>query len=166
MKKIILALFYLLLILTGLFFSGLSIILRMPWLGFLGEAHQTTGTVVGINTWTESGVGYRSPQILFTTERGEQISIDMICWPFDCLRNYDIGSALPVIYPSNYPENAIADTVMGRIVTPLCTLLIGLVLLIAGSALFVGVIIEGVKKFKRLVKPPNQNNPLSRIATR
>lgn len=133
MKKLLLILVFLILTLVGLIFLVFTITTRVPWLGLLGEAHRTTGTVVKINNWTESGESYTSPQVEFITEDGQEISVDMLCPPLDCYADYEIGSKVGVIYPRNFPEMAIADTLMGRLGTLLVMLVISLVFVVVGS---------------------------------
>jgi Protein of unknown function (DUF3592) len=132
MKKLILALFHFVIILAGLILLGIFIT-RIPSLGLFGEAHRTTGVVVEINTETESGESFQVPRVQFTTENGQQITVVMICTPFDCFSNYGIGSRVPVIYPNNFPEFAIAGTLMGRLWTPLFLLLMSVVCTLYGS---------------------------------
>jgi len=157
MKKLIIASIVLIITLP----IGLIMILgivtqRMPYLGLLGEVRRTTGTVVGINTWTESGENYQSPQVQFTAENGQQISIDMVCAPiFDCFTNYEIGSKVPVIYPRNFPESAVADTFVGLIWTPICMLLLGVAFTLLGPVYLAIVISDRRERYRPGMKPPN-----------
>lgn len=132
MKTLLRTLFFLLLTLTGLALLIATVTMRIPSFGFLGKARKTTGTVVQVSHWMESGESYSSPIVEFTTYDGRQISVDMICPPLDCYTDYEIGSKVGVIYPSNFPDMAIADTLMGRLGTPLFISVFGLVLLAIG----------------------------------
>jgi hypothetical protein len=154
-KKLILSLFLFGLTLIGLLLLGV-LVLRMPSLGWLGEAHKTTGIVVGINNLAESGKSFQVPRVQFSTENGQQISVDMICPPFDCFSDYNVGSKVPMIYPSNYPEFAIADTTMGRLWTPLFIFVIGLMFTLSGPVYLAKLISE------RRKCPPRFLNPLDR----
>lgn len=118
----------------GLFILVLGLMVLVPSLGLLGQAYKTTGTVLEINSYTESGVSYQSPLVEFTTVDGQQINVDMYyCVPFECFADYTIGSKVSLIYPSNLPEFAIADTLSGRLWTPLFIMIIGLVITLIGS---------------------------------
>ncbi len=132
-KRFFLIILFLILTLAGLLALVIALIIRIPSLGILGEAHRTTGIVVKINHWTESGESYTSPQVEFNTETGQLISVDMICPPLDCYAEYEIGSQVGVIYPSRFPDMAIADTFMGRVGTLLFVLFFGLVMLMIGG---------------------------------
>jgi len=134
-----------------------AIITRIPSLGLFGKALRATGTVVRINHWTESGEAYTSPQVEFVTESGQKVSVDMICPPLDCYAENEIGSIVGVIYPSNLPELAIADSLMGRLGTPLFMLVIGLVFLGIGSVGLAISISDWWDGFRRFIKAKNHN---------
>ncbi len=149
-KRFIYTILLLVLALVGLIFLGGGITLRIPSLGLLGKPYRTAGTVVKINHWTESGESYTSPQVEFITESGQTISVDMICPPLDCYAEYEVGSIVGVIYPSNFPEFAIADTLMGRLGTPLFILFAGLIFIGIGSVGFAVMVDEWREDFRRL----------------
>jgi hypothetical protein len=151
-KKLILSLFLCVLTLVGLLLLGIFV-LRMPSLGWLGEAHKTTGIVVGITNLAESGESFQVPRVQFSTENGQQISVDMICPPFDCFSDYNIGSKVSLIYQSNYPEFAIADTAMGRLWTPLFFFVIGLMFTLSGPVYLAKLISERRKSSSRFMNP-------------
>lgn len=157
MKKIIIALFVLIITLPiGLIMMLGVVTQRMPYLGLLGMVQRKTGTVVGINSWTESGEKYQSPQVQFTAENGQQISLDMVCAPiFNCFANYEIGSKVPVIYPSSFPEYAVADTFIGIIWTPICMLLLGVAFTLFGPVYLAIVIIDRRERYRPGMRPPN-----------
>jgi hypothetical protein len=156
-KRFILALVFFVLSLVGLFLLVAAITIRLPSLGILGEAHKTSGTVVRINHWTESGEAYTSPRVEFITGSGQKFSVDMICPPLDCYASYEVGSKVGVIYPSNFPELAIADTLIGRLGTPLFMLGIGFVFLGIGSVGLTVSFSDWWDGFKRLFKNKNHN---------
>jgi Protein of unknown function (DUF3592) len=156
-KRFIFTILFFSLILAGLFFLAADISTRIPSLGIFGEAHKTMGTVERINHWTESGEAYTSPQVQFNTQSGQTVSVDMICPPLDCYAKYEVGSKVGVIYPSNFPELAIADTSMGRLGTPLFILVISLIFLGIGSVGFAVLIDDWREDLRRLFITKNHN---------
>jgi hypothetical protein len=153
MKKLILSLFFFVMTLCGLFLLVITFKTRLPSLGLLGEARKTTGTVVEINSMTESGESFQVPLVQFTAENGQQFSVDMICPPLDCYAEYGVGSQVPVIYPENFPQLAIADTFIGRLVTPLFMLFVGLMLTLPGPVYLAGIISNRRRRSTRSKKP-------------
>ena len=90
--------------------------LRLAYrLGLAGEMVRTTGVVVQINTWTESGDTYQSPLVQLTTQDGRQLTVDMWCPPFGCFWKSDIGMPVPVLYPRDHAQEltVMADTLQG-----------------------------------------------------
>jgi hypothetical protein len=155
MKRFFLTIIFFVLTLASLFSLVAAIPTRIPTLGLYGKAYRATGTVVKINHWTESSEAFTSPQVEFTTESGQKISVDMICPPLDCYGEYEIGSRVGVIYPSNFPEMAIADSLMGRLGTPLFMLVISLLFIGIGFAGLAVVVSDWLDGFKRLFKNKN-----------
>jgi len=156
-KRFILTIIFCVLTLVGLLSLAVTTATRIPSLGIFGEAHRTTGTVVRINHWTESGEAYTSPQVEFITGSGQKFSVDMICPPLDCYASCEVGSKVDVIYPSNFPELAIADTLIGRLATPLFMLGIGFVFLGIGSVGLTVSFSDWWDGFNRLFKNKNHN---------
>ncbi len=103
-------------------------------LGLRGEMVRTTGVVVQVNTWTESGETYQSPVVHLTTQDGRQLTVDMWCPPFGCFWKSDIGMRVPVIYPRRDARElaVMADTLQGW-ASDLFVLLMGCILAATGG---------------------------------
>ena len=157
MKKLIVASLVLIITLPiGLFLLFGIVTIRIPYIGIFSEVRRTKGTVVAINHWTESGTAYQSPQVQFFTEEGQEISIDMVCAPLlDCFADYEVGSKVPVIYPKNYPEGALADTFIGLVWTPFWMILLGIAFSLAGPVYLYFVISDIKERSSLFTRPSN-----------
>jgi Protein of unknown function (DUF3592) len=111
---------------------------------------RSTGQVVRMNEWTESMERHRSPEIEVVDAEGRRVLKDLICAPFDCYPEFQFGMALPVAYPRDAPERFMADTVVGRWLSPAFLAFIGLMVAAMGcGALWAGGrgIVQDVSRF-------------------